>query len=259
MELNGQQKQQFVDQGYVVVPGVVPPVMVDAAVRAVNHSLGEGMDPADVPVLRSRSYCPELQSEPVIRDLFRATPAQALAESLGGGAVYNPVGGGQIALRFPRLGDPPVPLSPHIDGMHSPLNGVPAGSISSFTMLASIALSPVRQPWAGNFTVWPGTHRLYQDYFREHGPEALLDGLPEIELPAPVMVQAEPGDLVLVHYLLAHTAAPNFAVHTRYAIFFRLKHTDHVGWRKETFTDIWLEYAGLRGLVPGATGERPCS
>lgn len=252
MELNRAQKQHFVDQGYVQVPGVVPPVMVDAAVRAINHSLGEGMDRSDVPRMRAQSYCPELQGDPVITGLYNSTPARALAESLVGGPRFRPVGGGQIALRFPRPGDPPARLGPHIDGMHSPLNGVPAGSISSFTMLCSVALSAVTAPWAGNFTVWPGTHRLFRDWFGEHGPEALLEGMPSVELPEPEMVRTQPGDVVLVHYLLGHTAAPNFSPHTRYAVFFRLRHQDHEGWRRETFCDPWLEYAGLHELLAEA-------
>ena len=38
--LSNQQKRQFVDEGYIVVPGAVPGVMVEAARRAVNHSIG---------------------------------------------------------------------------------------------------------------------------------------------------------------------------------------------------------------------------
>ena len=48
------------------VPGVVPSVMVKVALQAINHSLGEGVDPAQIQIFRSRSYAPELQRDPVI-------------------------------------------------------------------------------------------------------------------------------------------------------------------------------------------------
>ncbi|MEZ4662293.1 MAG: hypothetical protein R2911_32485 [Caldilineaceae bacterium] len=56
MQLSHHQKAEFVRRGFVKVPGVVPQVMVNEALRAINHSLGEGIDPAQVPIFRSRSY-----------------------------------------------------------------------------------------------------------------------------------------------------------------------------------------------------------
>ena len=34
------QKQEIIDSGYVKVPGVVPRAMLDAALRAINSSVG---------------------------------------------------------------------------------------------------------------------------------------------------------------------------------------------------------------------------
>ena len=38
--LTSAQKRQFATAGYLKIPGVVPQVLVDAARRAVNHSIG---------------------------------------------------------------------------------------------------------------------------------------------------------------------------------------------------------------------------
>ncbi len=157
MELTHFQKQAFYRDGYVVVPGVVPRVMVDAALRAINHSIGEGIPAADLPTIRQRSYASEIAGNPVITGLFNNTPAFALAESLIGAGKFRPATGGQIALRFPSMQDPPGPPRPHLDGMHTPYNGVPEGTIQNFTMLVSVLLSELRAPYSGNFTVWPGT------------------------------------------------------------------------------------------------------
>lgn len=251
MQMTRTQKQAIRDQGYVVVPGVVPRVMVDAAVRAINHSVGEGMPADQIRTMRARSYCRELQGDPVITDLFSATPARAMAESVIGAGKLKPVGGGQIALRFPSLGDPTPPRG-HLDGMHSPDNGVPEGTISNFTMLVGVLLSDLTEPYAGNFTVWPGTHRIYERFFREHGPDALLNGMPPVETGEPHQITGPAGTVVFCHYQMKHGAAPNVSPHTRYAIFFRLNHVDHNGYRPESMTDIWLEWEGMREVLEEA-------
>ena len=249
MQLTHTQKQEFYQNGYVKIPGVVPPVMVDAAVRAINASVGQGIDPAQVPIYQARSFCPELQTESVITELFNKTPALALAESLIGVGKIKPVGAGQIALRFPTLQDPPAPPRPHLDGMHTPTNGVPAGTIRNFTMLLGVALSDVTMPYAGNLTVWPGTHHLYEKYFREKGPAALLHGMPPIEIPEPVQLLAKAGDIIMAHYELAHGVAQNVSPHPRFAIYFRLHHVDHERYGHETMADIWREWEGMTSIV----------
>src|SRR5437870_2200876 len=183
--------------------GVVPAAPLRAALRAINHSLGQGLPPADLPVFRSRSFCPELQRAPVILDLLRVTPAWLLAESLLGEGRVEAVRSGQIALAFPQTEPPEAPY-PHLDGLHTPTNGVPAGEVRSFTLLVGVILSDVTGPGAGNLTVWPGSHRRYESYFRDNGPKSLLGGMPPIALPDPVEVTGSVGDVVLCHYHLAH-------------------------------------------------------
>ena len=174
MELTYAQKEAIFRNGFVKVPGVVPQVMVEAALRGINNSVGEGMNADEMVTFRSRSYCPELQGSPIITDLLNRTPAWELAESaIGVGKIIRPKGG-QIALRFPSMQDPPPKPGGHLDGMHSPHNGVPQGVIRNFTMLVAVYLSHVPEPYSGNFTVWPGTHHVYEKYFQEHGPESLL-------------------------------------------------------------------------------------
>ncbi|MCZ6681339.1 MAG: phytanoyl-CoA dioxygenase family protein [Candidatus Poribacteria bacterium] len=249
MELTYAQKREIFENGFVKLPGVVPRVMVDVALRAINSSVGEGMNPDDMVTFRSRSYCPELQREPVITDLLSKTPAWLLAESAIGAGKIKPATGGQIALRFPTMQDPPRKPGGHLDGMHSPNNGVPKGVIRNFTMLVGVYLSDVPNPYSGNFTVWPGTHHIYEGYFREHGPESLLNGMPPVELPKPQQITGKAGDAIFCHYQVAHGAAPNASPHTRYAIFFRLRHIEHDDFRPEAMTDIWLDWEGMRDIM----------
>ncbi|HEX5322633.1 MAG TPA: phytanoyl-CoA dioxygenase family protein [Capsulimonadaceae bacterium] len=247
MKLTYDQKKHFFEHGYVVVPGVVPPVMVDSAVKAINHSLGqEGIDPAQLTKFRAQSYCPEVTNSPEITGLFNATPASALVESVIGEGCLLPVTGCQIALRFPGYADPPNPSKPHLDGMYSPTNGMKEGTIMNFTALVGVMLSDLPTPYAGNFMVWPGTHRIFEKYFQEHGPQALLEGMPKVDMPEPVGVTARAGDIVIAHYMLGHSASPNVSAHVRYACFFRLWHKDQKRDSLETMTDIWKFWPGIR-------------
>lgn len=254
MKLSHRQKEQFYQDGYVLIPGVVPRLMVNDTLRAINHSVGQGMNVDEMTKFRAQSYCPELTGEPVIADVFNKTPLLPLAESAVGAGKIRPVGGGQIALRFPVPTDPPPVARPHIDGMYSPTNGVPEGTIGHFTALVGVLLSDLPGPDAGNFTVWPGTHRLYEDYFRAHGPEKLFDGMPPIDMPAPVQITGQAGDGVLVHYQLAHGVTPNVSPHVRYALFFRLTHVEHNRGSLDILTDIWREWEGLRDVSGAAVG-----
>jgi hypothetical protein len=250
MELTTTQKQEFYEDGFIKLPGIVPQDLVLRARRAINASLGEkGLPPDDLPRFRSQSYCPELQGEPVIADLFNASPLKEVSENLIGVGKVKPVNWGQVALRFPRAVDPEnLTVHPHLDGMYSPNNGVKEGTIGNFTALIGVFLSDLPEPNSGNFTVWSGTHHLYEKYFQQHGPESLLKGMPPIELPEPEQFIGQAGDAALVHYQIGHGIAANLSSNIRYAIFFRLSHIDHEQHHWRCMTDVWAEWEGMQAI-----------
>src|SRR5215217_5640097 len=101
LTLTGEQMRQFRTAGFVHVPGVIPRERVEAALRAINHSLGEGVSKSDLAKFRAGSFCPELTSAPPVTGLYNHTPLRELAESAVGRGRLAKVTGGQIALRFP--------------------------------------------------------------------------------------------------------------------------------------------------------------
>jgi len=189
----------------------------------------------------------------VITGLLNDTPAWSLAESAIGKGRIQPSRGGQIAIRFPIAGDPELRLGGHLDGRHSPTNGVPKDDIQNFTMLLGVALSDVDAEWSGNLALWPGSHVLYESYFREHGFEILRkggqEGMPPIEEPEAEQQMAKAGDVFLVHYQVKHGSVTNISPHPRYVIYFRLNHVDHDAQKFEALKDIWLEWEGIRPLT----------
>jgi len=244
-----EQRAEIYQAGYTVLPGLVPQELVRRARKAINHSLGEGIDPALLPTMRAQTYCPELRNSPVISDLFNATEGVSLDESLLGGRTFNLPTGGQIALRFPREDDELPPFRPHLDGVPTATNGVTSGTIGSFTALIGVLLSEVPESNSGNFTVLPGSHRSTAAYFREHGTRVFLDGFPPIERPEPVQITGRPGDMIFCHYQVGHGIAPNISPNIRYAIFFRLTHRDHALDKEGRLIDIWRDWPGMRYLV----------
>jgi hypothetical protein len=242
--LDDQQRRALRDEGYLVLPGLVPRAQVDAALFAINQSLGSaGIDPAQLPGFRARTFTPELARHPALLGLYTGGPLEAAAQAaLGAGRVRAP-SEAQIALRFPGNGGAAVP---HIDGISSPNNGVPPGTLYHFTALAAVFLSDVPGPDRGNFTVWPGSHRLVEAYLRERGVAAIVDRFPDLPLGPPRPVVARAGDALLAHYQLAHGIAPNRGPHIRYAAFFRLFHVEHEALGTRPLVDQWLEWEGLR-------------
>jgi hypothetical protein len=247
MVMTNDQKARFARDGFLHLPGIIPEDVRRRATRAINASIGRGMNVADLPTLSAQGFCPELKGTPVLTDLVNATPVLPLAESAIGPGRVRPASGGQVALRFPvDSDDPPRPPGAHIDGMYTPTNGVKPGTISNFTALVGVFLSDVPDDFWGNFTVWPGSHLTHADYFRANGPQSLLNGMPKVGLGAGVQVKARAGDAVLAHYLLGHGVAANVSPHVRYACFFRLKSVDHERLNWETMTDAWLDWHGMR-------------
>lgn len=248
--LTGDQKQHLIDEGYLHIPGAVPRAKALDARRAINADLGaRGMDPARLTEYAARSYCPELKASPAIRGLFDDSPVQGMVESLLGMGNVQPVGEGQVALRFPKFDAPHRDPPPHIDGIPTATNGVPPGTLSHFTLLVGVLLSGVPDKWAGNFTVFPGSHRRLGEYFRGHDPKEMAGGMPPVELGEAKQMVGWAGDVVIAHYLTGHGIAPNASSDIRYACFFRVRHARHHGYRPEAVRDMWLDWDGLHPLL----------
>ena len=252
MQLSDRQKRQFFKQGYCLIRKLISRDMTERALQAINHSLGsEGMDKDGLPILRSQTYCPELTETGIITDLVNATDLAPVTESLLGKGNLDRQTYGQIALRFPQAtaGPPPAP-SGHIDGLGSGLNGRAVGDYARhFTCFAVVYLHDVLEPNCGNFTVWPGSHRVMEDYVRDKGLDILSRGQPSLDWPhAPVQIRGRAGDVCLVHHQTVHAGAPNISPRIRYAIIFRLRHVKCAENGLKSITDIWLEYPGLRSM-----------
>jgi len=247
------QKRHFVEEGYLQISGAVPQIMVDAARRVVNHSIGtSGLGGENLENNRGAFFCYDILDSPTILAMYNETPVKLIAEDLMGEGNMLPVARAKTYPRFPLpLGeDPPEPRG-HIDGVGNGTNGQPKGQYSrGFSAFAVIYLVDVVEPYSGNFTVWPKSHRTFGDYFKREGHEVLGHGKPHPEMPEPpIMVTGKAGDLVIAHHATMHTGGPNASPNARLATIARLKHKDCDEIGKDAYLDIWREWPGVHEVL----------
>lgn len=253
MELSPLQRRDFYEDGYLVLRGAVAPLMVEAARQAINRSLEQGgLNPDDLPRLRQTSFCGDLGGTALLTNLFDRSALLPIFESLFGEGNLQKIPGAQIPLRFPGHGSQTTrQLGGHLDGIGTGLNGIPKGEYTrGFTALAVVLLSDLPEPWRGNFTVWPGSHRTAEDYFKHTDPDILKQGRPTYDLPRePVQITGKAGDVCISHHMIWHAAAPNHGPDIRYAAIFRAKHRDVDANGTEAMSDIWREWPGVREVI----------
>lgn len=246
------QKKAFARDGFVVVPGLIPRPLIDAALRDINHRLGKGDHDGKDSYADSVDYLSEYVRSSPIMDLMKASPLRELAASLLGHNKVEPCTQAQVVLRFPaKTDDSPATVSVHIDGMY---DAARKDSITRYTFCAGVFLSDVPRPGMGNLLAYPGTHRQIAKVFKAKGLGALKKGIAKsIPLPEPVQVTGKAGDVVLFHFQTAHDKARNDSPDIRYVAYFRFWHVDawhdrSSAYLKRALTDIWLEWPGMRGV-----------
>src|SRR5262245_50940259 len=132
-------------------------------------------------------------------DLLQRSPILGLIDDALG--IDNVAWGrDQIAIRKTHNVPTPLPPEPHIDDFSNGTNDVANGSVSNHTTTVAVFLTSTTSDFAGNFTVWPGSHVVYEKYFRDRGRRAMTKPIPTPTLGAPVQLRFEPGNVVLCHY-----------------------------------------------------------
>ena len=233
-------RTSLLERGYAHWPRLVSPALVDAARAAIAEDLRSHYDASREQEYGSRTYCPTIVASRPIMDLLERSPVRDMVDAaIGFDALGH--GDGQIAIRWAHNVDRELPPDWHIDGIPSPDNGVPPGALDTLTAVVGVFLTTTPRAFSGNLTVWPGSHRVLERYFRERGPRSLYEPLPELALGEPEQIVCAAGDVVLMHYELAHTAAVNTSSVDRIAVYFRTLLRD----LDEGRTDRWEALADL--------------
>lgn len=253
MKLSPAQKERLSRDGYVVLPGLVPPAVTAPAVREINNRLGTGEHPDKDAYADKHDYLSEYVSTPAVMALANGAVREVVESLLGPGKV-EPLSQGQLVLRFPSASDA-VEYEPliHIDGPYAGKDGKYAlAKKPRFTLNAGVFLSDVPGPDMGNLIVYPGTHRAIAALVKKRGVEALKGAIEKsVDMPPPVQVTGKTGDVVLLHFQLAHDKARNDSPRIRRTAYFRFWHAD--SWHDDSrryleraMIDPWLEWPGMK-------------
>eukprot|EP00003_Mantamonas_plastica_P031205 TRINITY_DN801_c2_g1_i1.p1 TRINITY_DN801_c2_g1~~TRINITY_DN801_c2_g1_i1.p1 ORF type:complete len:567 (-),score=146.07 TRINITY_DN801_c2_g1_i1:269-1969(-) len=245
-KLNKEQLEHLHNFGYVTVPGVVDKDLVMRAKRLINAELGKGVSPQEMEEAKKSALFKNLSTHKDIKNLFSKSEARSIVESALG-KVPNQDGSmhfGQIALRFPgdmcgidgKNSDNSFSIPPwwnktwHIDGFGHRESEGGVKQLDNFNCLVGVLLNDLPEDFSGNLMVYPGSHNTICDYIRSHDVQiAMESGLDVIkesvegDFNAPQQIKGKAGDIVICHWMLAHSIAPNCSGDIRHAVYFRVK------------------------------------
>ena len=217
--LTQEQVEQFVNDGFVVVPGLIDPDRVHAGLKELKDKASivpdksttwpkdkSGMHVGQEGIAFDRSVCISPQMEAVVQELT-------------GSAVTCERGLGPI-LRFPQPGSKQFePGGAHIDGTRQG-NGITMYP-THFHLLVMGYLTDTNEH-DGAFTVWPGSPRQVFEWaycndmdLGEKWRTTGSTGAPDIPFNDPIPVVAKAGDVAICHYLMVHASSANRGDHVR--------------------------------------------
>jgi hypothetical protein len=204
----------LITRGYAHFRLLVPYEMVDAARALIDEDLRLNYDASREAEYSSGTYCPAILDAAALTDLLHRSPVRDVVDAAIGFEALRP-SQPQVAIRWAHNVDREIAPEPHIDA-------VLPDRIANFTATVGVFLTTTPRTFAGNLTVWPSTHLLYEAAFRQRGPRSVFEPLPEIDVGMPNQLVCEAGDVVLMHWSLAHNAAVNTSDLDRIAVYFRL-------------------------------------
>jgi hypothetical protein len=227
--LTAGQTEQFVREGYVKVPGLIPAEIVESTradlrtARAITPDdpstwAGKPAVPDDLAVIARTEPCRTEGVEYVAQELVGPDFIRGLCRSpfLENRGVEPATVRGYIpVLNFPSAGphtfERPGWGGYHIDGMHL------ATLWPVWHYLVVFAYLTDTPDYGGTTTVLPGSHRqVFEHWHRSGHPGSTVPPSPdEIPYADPVPLAGKAGDVIFMHYLLVHSGSPNHADHIR--------------------------------------------
>lgn len=259
-------KLNFISDGYMMLPSVIPPVLVRDAVKFINMQIGGGIINPQLNLRHDpvTQFATTITDDPRITNLLNETRLVEVIHSLLYGEYsYNYKSssvrayGAQIALRYPQEGNPPV--APLLNGYH--IDGLDKAQHSTFSLLVGVCLSDTLEDYSGNLGIWPGSHHSIHECIARCGLPAepkqfeveetasKLREIMKIDLGEPMQVKLFAGDAIIVHQKVAHRGMPNYSPYIRNMIYFRVSHERlKMAAIDETLRTPFAFFAGLEKL-----------
>jgi hypothetical protein len=222
--------EHFVQYGFAVRKGLAGKAYCEQALLEVLRLTGNDLplqewSTENTKVLHRPFYEGATPPEPELERIFEQPRVRAAIEELyGGPGHWNQARNFYIFLR-PYNPASQAKLSPrgHIDFGNQPIPPLYRG----FTF--QVALHDT-EPFSGNLTIYPGTHKLVQQRLIENPELQYKSGNADVPMPEPFEFVAEAGDVLFMHHLVCHSGNESHAA----------RRTPRVALHCEAFRDEWL-------------------
>ena len=241
--LTAEDTEFFKENGYLVMRGALEQEAIDAALDRLWEAMDEDRNDPESWIRKGYRSVP-VGNEEVISGTTYNNRVFAMAEELVGKDKLHTRGGAGPHINFPDPDRKWREPGGHLDGYHTPTNGVPKGVVGAFTLGATVYLDTVEKR-GGGFTVWPGSHRIWAEYFRHHDLDSLPGGGAPFDLGPSYEFTGGAGDVCFWHHQMSHTAGPNCGRNVRIACISRYRRKDLDQIKFETPDDMWKYWDGI--------------
>lgn len=228
---DAQWTDNYIRDGFVILKGLVDREFCEQALNRVREIVNNDLPfnewtTANAPILHQPFFKGYTAAEPMLDQIFEQPRLLAAIETMfGGTGRWNQKRNYALFLK-PYDPDATAQLAPrgHVDFPNQIIPILYCGFAMQLAVLDS-------EPFSGNITFFPGTHRLVQKALMENPDLRLPELIDTIPLPEPVEFVAEAGDVAFYHHLLMHEGNSSHAAG-------RIPRVVLTG---EVFCDKWLD------------------
>jgi hypothetical protein len=246
MVLSAADRAFFKTNGYLVKQETLTAEQISRAQDALWEGIEADRDDAET-WIDAGPRAPVPGNHPDIHATLHDSPIFSMAEELVGKGLLGEDGSPGPALVYPsRSAAGGLAEDGHLDGYYTPTNGVPQGTVSRFTIGATIYVDQV-EAGGGGFIIWPGSHAVAAEYFRTHSLLSIEGGSSRgvFDLAPPVEITGPAGTVCFWHGQLVHSGSTNTRNAIRMALIVRLSRLDILDIMFETPDDMWQYWEGV--------------
>ena len=228
--LTPDQKQQFIDDGYVVVRGLIPQDVArsthDALLEELQTERGQKQSPRN-----SHGTTQAMWGAGPLTEVCRSPLVEQVVTELVGPHLHQisyHTGKESVGLQAEERGFIPVLTHPtpnrhtmekkFIDPQGWHVDGIKGTAIlPEVLMLVVFAYLNDVPEYGGATTVKPGSHRQLYEYWQTRGEMTPIFDLMDQFAPSRVL-PGKAGDVIFFHYLLVHSGSDNLTENIRVGI-----------------------------------------
>lgn len=232
----------YVKYGFAVRRGLVDRAFCDEALLRAREIIENDLplrewDTSNAKTLHRPFYEGATPPEPVFDRVMDQPRLRAeIDELFGGPGEWNGERNYYLFLKaYQEDAKPSLAPMGHIDFTTPPIPALYRG----FTFQLSLIDS---EPFSGNLTVYPGTHKTVQKRLMETDGMEFRSGQAPMEVPDPFEFVADAGDVIFVHHLIQHSGNNSHSANR----------VPRVALHGEAFRDAWLE-----SIDPNEPGMSP--